>query len=213
MNRTPRPPADPLEQKIELALQPEAFISDWGDREFMADLRAVAADLAELISSEPERAVILYETFLAACHLKAEEVDDSSGSFGQFVAALFCGWIRARQAAGTDPEETVGRLLGWMDKDPYGFCHRLEEEAVKVLDRAGLDAFAKQVRAQLDRAMGVEYLPCLPGLCRSVRLPMLATRRSACGDPGSHVSRSVGVGEVGRRNGGGSSSNCQAGYG
>lgn len=31
-----------------------------------------------------------------------------------------------------------------MEEDPYGFCHELEKNAAKVLDRAGLAAFVKQ---------------------------------------------------------------------
>lgn len=37
----------------------------------------------------PERAVGLYETFIAACSEKADEVDDSSGYFGTFGGRLF----------------------------------------------------------------------------------------------------------------------------
>jgi hypothetical protein len=35
-----------------------------------------------------ERAVTLYELFLAGCYEKAEELDDSSGGFGMFVEGL-----------------------------------------------------------------------------------------------------------------------------
>jgi len=34
------------------------------------------------ITTDPARAVKLYETFLAGCHAKADELDDSTGSFG-----------------------------------------------------------------------------------------------------------------------------------
>jgi hypothetical protein len=35
--------------------------------------------------------VSLYETFLAGCYEKVEEIDGSSGSFGQFVGRKFRG--------------------------------------------------------------------------------------------------------------------------
>lgn len=35
-----------------------------------------------------------------------------------------------------------------MDDDPYGFCNDVERSAVKVLDRAGLQAFEREVRAR-----------------------------------------------------------------
>jgi len=141
-----------LEQLIEFALAPGSFVSWNADFAFVGELESVERRIAGLLSTEPGIAVSLYEAFLAGCNEKAEEVDDSSGSFGQFVGELYCGWIKARQAAGADPTETARRLLEWMDDDPYGFCHRLETEAVKVMSKAGLSAFEKQVRARLDSA-------------------------------------------------------------
>lgn len=147
-----RPGADPLEREIEAALDPGWFVSDRDGFEFVADLEAVADDVAALVETGPARAVACYEAFLAACYEKAEEVDDSSGSFGTFVAGLFCGWVRARQAEGADAEETAARLLGWMDNDPYGFCHRLEQDVVAALDKAGRAALTAQVEARFEQA-------------------------------------------------------------
>ena len=140
--------ADPIEQVIERALNPGAFISDGGCFSFVSDLDEVAAKIAKLTRSDPARAVALYETFLAGCYEKAEEIDDTSGNFGQFVGHLHCGWIRARQADGADPDETATCLLGWMEDDPYGFCYHIEKDAAKVFDKAGLAAFVKQIRAR-----------------------------------------------------------------
>src|SRR3989304_4913706 len=95
----------------------------------------------------------LYQTFIAACHEKADEIDDSSGNFGMLVQDLFRGWIKARQAANQDPDETARSLLSWMEDDPYGFCHDLDREAVKVLDRKGLEAFVHQIRSKLESSM------------------------------------------------------------
>ena len=60
----------------------------------------------------------LYETFLAGCHAKADELDDSSGSFGQFAQDLICGWIKARQSAGTNPDMIASTLLGMDGRRP-----------------------------------------------------------------------------------------------
>ncbi len=152
MIRKRRPQGDPIEQEIELALNPGAFIPDHSCSSFVSDLYEAANKVAELVESDPARVVALYETFLAACHLKIQELDDSSGSFGDFVVELYCGWIEARQADGADPEETASRLLTWMDQDNYGFCHRLETHAVKVFDKANLAAFVRLVRARVDAA-------------------------------------------------------------
>ena len=59
---------------------------------------------------------------------------------------LVCDWIRARQAAKGDPRETATRPLSWIDNDDYGYCHRLEQEAIKVLDPAGLNVFERAVQ-------------------------------------------------------------------
>lgn len=88
----------------------------------------------------------------AGCYEKAGDIDDSSGSFGDFVGQLHCMWIKARQAAGADAAETATRRLAWMEADPYGFCHRLERDAAKVLNQTGLATLIKQVRERFDVA-------------------------------------------------------------
>ncbi len=143
---------DPLEREIELALNPGVFIPDGACFSFVGALTEVAVKIETLTDTDPTRAITLHETFLAGCYEKAEEVDDSSGSFGQCVDELFCGWIKARQADGADPDETATRLLGWMDDDRYGFCYHLERDAVGVFNKAGLAAFVRQVRGRLDGA-------------------------------------------------------------
>jgi len=140
-----------LEQAIETALEPGHFIDYKAGWDFVRRVEEVAAEVKGLISDGlAADAVSLYETFIAASYEKAEEIDDSSGSFGMFVDELFCDWVRARQAAKARPEETVELLLTWMEDDDYGFCHELERDLVKVLNAKGLRAFAVQVRGRLD---------------------------------------------------------------
>jgi hypothetical protein len=145
---------DPMEEMIEKAFQPGRFIHYNEGYSFVSDLRRAAEEIAKLVASEPARAVVLYETFLAGCNAKAEEIDDSDGELGTFAGGLFCGWIIARQAAGADRGETAKLLLKWMDADDYGFCNDLELSAVKVLDPAGLEAFEQQVRSRFDKECG-----------------------------------------------------------
>jgi hypothetical protein len=141
---------DSIEQAVELALRLGDFIDYGASWSLVSNLEVVERDIVKLLNAEPERAVDLYETFVAGCYEKAEEIDDSSGNFGMFVQDRFRGWITARQAAGSDAEETAGMLLGWMDNDDYGFCHQLEREAAKVLSKKGLSAFASRIRARFD---------------------------------------------------------------
>jgi hypothetical protein len=145
--------ADRLERAIEIALDPGRFVSDRGCFSFVADLEGVETKVAQVVGTAPARAVALYETFLAGCYEKAEEVDDSSGSFGMFVTELMCGRVRAGQAAGVAADETATRILAWMDNDPYGYCHRLDKEVAAVLDKAGLAALTGQVRSRFETAV------------------------------------------------------------
>jgi hypothetical protein len=139
-----------MDGMIEDAFQPGRFIPYHAGYSFVSNLRRAADEIAKLVASEPARAVTLYETFLAGCNAKAEEIDDSDGELGTFAGGLYCGWIIARQVAGADSDETANLLLGWMDDDSYDFCNDLELAAVKVLDRAGLEAFDREVRRRFD---------------------------------------------------------------
>ncbi len=147
---------DPLERAIETTLCPGSFIPYSAAWSFVDDLQDVANSIDEIIQKEPERAANLFETFIAACHEKADEIDDSSGSFAILIEYLFCDWINARQTANGDPDETARRLVSWMEDDPYGFCHDLDREVVKVLNKKGLDAFIQQVRSRFESSPTVD---------------------------------------------------------
>jgi hypothetical protein len=92
---------------MEVALQPGRFIAYGAGRDFVSSLEGVAGQLETLVPVEPERAVRLYETFLAGCYEKAEELDDSSGNFGMFVLSIVAtarqswaeSWLRSQSAA------------------------------------------------------------------------------------------------------------------
>jgi hypothetical protein len=144
-----------MDSIIESALQPGRFIG-WNEGfSFVSELRQLEGEIAKVVSADPARGVVLYETFIAGCTLKAEDLDDSDGEFGTFAGGLYCGWIAARQAAGADCGQTAKLLLAWMDDDDYGFCNDLERSAVKVLNRAGLKAFEREVRARFDKECAV----------------------------------------------------------
>ncbi len=143
-----------MAQAVEDALAPGWFVEDRACFSFVGDVEDVEATIAGIVPAEPGRAEWLYESFIAGCYAKGDEVDDSSGSFGMFVATLFCGWVKARQAGAADPEDTAAQLLAWMDDDPFSFWHGLEKDLAEVLDEAGLAALARQVRARLDAPDG-----------------------------------------------------------
>ncbi len=156
MSPRTRKQADPLAQAIETALSPGRFISYNAARSFLHNVQDAANDIEKIIKKEPQRATHLFETFIAASHEKADEIDDSSGNFGMLVADLFRGWIKARQDANDDPDETAKSLASWMEDDPYGFCHDLDREVVDVLNKKGLEAFVRQVRFRFESAQALD---------------------------------------------------------
>lgn len=65
-----------LEQAIERALAPGRFVSHGQCWDFVGGLDKVQARIAKRIEAgHPEQAVELYETFIASCYAKSEEVD------------------------------------------------------------------------------------------------------------------------------------------
>src|SRR5690349_4849455 len=141
---------DPIENEIELALRPGEFIRDRTCCSFVSSLEAVAGRVDILVKTDSARASGLYEIFLAGCREKAEELDDSSGSFGQFAKDLICRWIKARQASGAGPDNTAATFLSWMDNDPYAFCYQIEKSVAEAFDSAGLAAFDSLIRARFE---------------------------------------------------------------
>jgi hypothetical protein len=147
---------DPIERSIEQAMEPDRFISCRETSSFVRETERVAVEIEQLIPEQPDRAARLFGTFIGACHLKAEQFDDSGGDLGVLVGRLFQAWTRARQGAGADPAETARLLIYWMKNDPHGYCHHLDREVSKELDRDGLAAFAERIRAELESIAGVE---------------------------------------------------------
>ena len=149
---TKRRPArqNPLEAAIEAGLRPGQFIDYRTEWDFVSGLEGIRTQIDQLARTDPERAVRLHETFLAGCCEKADEVDGSNGYFGQLVDTLYIGWLKARQAAGANPNQTASLLLDRMENDPYSFAYRIEREAVKVLHKDGLAAFERAVRMRFE---------------------------------------------------------------
>lgn len=143
----------PIESAMESALQPGRFIAWNQESEFVAGLEEVERDIAGLTGKDPLRAVRLYEAFIAACYLKADEID-SECEFGNFIGELASGWIRARRAGDADCSETAKTLLSWIDRDDFGFFNDLGSQVAKVLDRAVLAAFGREVQARFEEACG-----------------------------------------------------------
>lgn len=83
---------------------------------------------------------------------ESDELDDSTGSFGQFAQDLICAWIKDRQAAGADTDNTASTLLSWIDDDPYALCYQIEKDAAAAFDKVGLPAFERRIRIRFEPA-------------------------------------------------------------
>lgn len=143
----------PLIQVIERALAPGTFVAYGRSWDFVRSLDDVKNRLDVMVKAgEARKAVELYETFVAGCYDKAEEIDDSGGNLGDFFRWLFVSWIDARQRAGCPAEDTVRCVLRWIDRDNYGFCHDIEGAVAKALDRCGLALFKAHFEQELDVA-------------------------------------------------------------
>ena len=142
-----------IEYAIESAIKPGDFIGYNEGWSFISGLEKVSEQIDGVADKKPLQAVELIETFIAVCYEKAEEIDDSSGSFGMFVEELFCSWVNDRQKADFDPKETIARLLSWMDDDDYGFTYQLERSVSRVLSPQGLNEFAAAIRLRFEEAL------------------------------------------------------------
>jgi hypothetical protein len=145
---------DPLVREIELTLCPGCSIRYDDMSDFARDLDQVQEKIEALVAGgEAMRAVGLYEILLAGCYDKIEECEDSKADLGMFWDDAFCGWVKARQAAGCSPDETVRQIIRWIENDNYGFCFEIEKDVAKVLDKEGLRLFTTHFSSRMDQAM------------------------------------------------------------
>ncbi len=128
------------------------FISYGRSWNFVSDLGKVKNEIDDIASNDPSRAIALYEVFLAGTYEKADEIDDSSGSLGDFFQEMFSDWIQTRQKAGDNPKDIVADIFRWNEHDDYGFCYNIEKEVSKVLNKDGLRLFIDHYRNEFEKA-------------------------------------------------------------
>jgi hypothetical protein len=87
---------DPQEAAIERGLRPGRFVNYRVEWDFVSELEEIAAQIDQLARTDANRAVRLYDSFLAGCYEKADDIDGSSGKFGMFVERLYVGWLKTR---------------------------------------------------------------------------------------------------------------------
>jgi tetratricopeptide (TPR) repeat protein len=144
MSGTSHREAARLEREIEAALDPGRYVSDGACFAFVGDLEEVATEVARLVPAAPSVAVALYEAFLVGCYEKADEVDDSSGGFGEFVSTLVCGWITAhRPGPGRlDVPEPGEPVPGERVRNNHGYARRRWAGVLRTLYAAQNDVDA-----------------------------------------------------------------------
>jgi len=97
---------DAIDQALEYALRLGDFIDYGAAWSFLTELEEVAEQVEQLLPEESEHAIKLYETFIAGCYEKADEIDDSCGNLGMFVE----------------------KKILWLDKSPPGCTCRWRKD-------------------------------------------------------------------------------------
>ena len=121
---------------------------------FIEGLRSVKKRLDGLVSNgEAAHTVGLYEVFLAGCEEKMNEMSGEGLEMTEFFQDLFVSWIRARQKAGFDSQETVSQVLHMMDHDDYGLCDDVEQEIARHIKGPEFSLFVEKIHARLDQAL------------------------------------------------------------
>jgi len=164
---------------IEDALYQEDFVSYGRAWEFVHNLGQVKEKLDAFAADDPECAVEVYEVFLSGCYDKADDIDDSSGGLGDFFQDLFLSWVKVRQQAKCDAEQTVRQILAWIENDDYGFAYEIEKQVAAVLGKTEYRLFVQHYQEQCDRAYDQlekkELLP-ISKYPNAFRLPAMALR-------------------------------------
>lgn len=150
---TKRAKQDPLVAEIQRELMPGRFVRHDAVSGLTQNLDRMHERLDALAKAgEAERAVRLYEILLSGIYAKIDECDDECYLPMSFTNA-FCGWIKARQAAGRPPAETVSQILKWIENDNYGFCYEIEKQVIKALNREGQRLFINHFQGLVEKAM------------------------------------------------------------
>lgn len=178
---------DPLVAEIRHALMPGRFVKWDAVSALVMSLDKVHEKVEALVKAgEVQRASRLYEVFLTGVYAKIEEADDEC-DLANLFHRLICGWIQARQAAGQPFEEIVSQLLNWMKNDDYGFCHDIEGEVVKVLDKPGRQSFIRHFEQLVESAIPRQSAGSVKAIFEyenSLRLPAMSLKEiyEALGD-------------------------------
>jgi tetratricopeptide (TPR) repeat protein len=138
---------------IESALEPGRFFHWRATSRLVHALEDVLGEIEHLEEGgERERALELYETFIAACYSKADELDDSSGIFGGFFDLLVEHWVGAADKLGIAGADIATKTCEWVEKDDYGYLDRSVEIAAKTVSTEGLADFPAVLRAVWETA-------------------------------------------------------------
>ena len=132
----------PLEHAIEDALAPGDFIHKRTCPRFVRRLEDVLERFEHSDTNDSqEEALKFYEIFLVACYAKAEEIDDSSGDFGDFFIELIARWAKTAEQIGYSGTQITDKTLTWATKDEYGYLERSVDVAARAVKPETLAEF------------------------------------------------------------------------
>jgi len=132
--------SDAIDRAMEQSLRLGEFIDYNESWSFITELEEVAELIDQLLPEEAERAVALYETFIAGCYEKAAEIDDDAEARMLIERAL-------------DHANTTVQI-----RPTFAAGHRMRADALNLLDRPVESAQAQLRTAELERDDPVLYL-------------------------------------------------------
>ncbi len=133
------------EDRIAIAVGFGEFISWREISAYTEGLSNVQTELDEYSKHKPSDALPIFEIFIAACLVKAGEVDGSRDNLSIIVDDLFLGWARAAGASGMSGEEFVRKINHWMNVDDFGYCYDLESKVIPALNQNFILALQKSL--------------------------------------------------------------------
>lgn len=136
-------------KNIESALCLGQFVHWRQRKEFFSELSLAKSTIDTLRSSGlANDAAHLYEIFLAGSFEKANEVDDSDGDFAFWIRDLLSDLVESLQEGEHPPDKIAAKIVGWIDKDEYGFTDYFDNELFKVGNIDTIAAMRKMLESR-----------------------------------------------------------------
>ncbi|MEE4203158.1 MAG: hypothetical protein V2I45_05965 [Halieaceae bacterium] len=153
LSSDPKAVAKLLRKRVQSLRNGRKFIDYRAASAFAADMDALLADIAALISSAPDLAWQLLDQFLATAPKVMQRVDDSSGWVGDVYRQAVLHWLDAADAWQDADVDWVERIYALNQQNDYGLLDGLLSNADRVLGEQQLRQLAWRYEGELRTAL------------------------------------------------------------